>query len=344
MAQLAESREPARYTSIGCGGMLTDFEILCGLSEKGVEIEAIDLVDSIYSGDMWTPAFKLLASFFAPARVAAYASMVHRQRAAEKDPALHGRVTTFVHCDAENIEKYKSRELATKLLVPGGHSFQLHNEGVSRSSRECFRAPPRSGVDAGPTARKPLQEVHVAATAGEEPLLDAKHVARQLGARLFRVVFGSNLFVRAAPVPKGRVVGIRPPGAEVIVDRVSEGWARLSEHDPYVISRGEHIAPRASFDGDEAAPSPAAWMMIHGERLGLGTLLEEVPLHAAEADEGWPLRARPCEGGEPHAEGEADDDARSDMWAEPNGLPTGGAGHEGAGDATAEDEFDWDMF
>jgi hypothetical protein len=37
-----------RYVSIGCGRLLTDFEILCGLQEKGLAIESIILCDTEY--------------------------------------------------------------------------------------------------------------------------------------------------------------------------------------------------------------------------------------------------------------------------------------------------------
>lgn len=38
-----------RYVSVGCGSLLTDFEILCGLASQGVGIESIILADVVYT-------------------------------------------------------------------------------------------------------------------------------------------------------------------------------------------------------------------------------------------------------------------------------------------------------
>jgi hypothetical protein len=74
---MAESQDTARvrYVSVGCGGLLTDFEILCGFVERGLSIESIVLCDTAYatggydsSGHM--AAFRLLCGFFARSQYA----------------------------------------------------------------------------------------------------------------------------------------------------------------------------------------------------------------------------------------------------------------------------------
>ena len=66
------------YVSIGCGSLLTDFEILCGLCELGLAPATILLCDTVYSSASFISStavenehlkrFRTLAAFFHPAR------------------------------------------------------------------------------------------------------------------------------------------------------------------------------------------------------------------------------------------------------------------------------------
>ena len=103
-----------RYVSIGCGSLLTDFEILCGLQMKGLTIEAISLVDAEYklsgsgvtpNGTPYTgtgelkgggPAIQALSDFFPGARVSAFDAISSLRHAVVEYPEVYGSATTVV--------------------------------------------------------------------------------------------------------------------------------------------------------------------------------------------------------------------------------------------------------
>ena len=142
--------QTVRYVSIGCGKLLTDFEVLCGLQEKGLTIERIVLCDSIYPSvypqsshtawvhDQYARAFQALAGFFR-AEVAAFNDLKQLERAAREQPEAYGQHTTFVWCDAADISTTRAHELAEELLLPGGYCVELHNSGgFGASSEGCL--------------------------------------------------------------------------------------------------------------------------------------------------------------------------------------------------------------
>ena len=98
-----------RYVSVGCGSLLSDFEILCGLQAKRLPISSIIVVDTCYGerpSEHHLACFKLLAGFFHPARVAAFSSLELLQGAALGAPDLYGRATTYVHLHAEPFARF----------------------------------------------------------------------------------------------------------------------------------------------------------------------------------------------------------------------------------------------
>jgi hypothetical protein len=123
---------------VGCGSLLTDFEILCGLVEKGFGIESICVVDKIYQASS-LELFRALSSFFPSARVVAFVSLHELKEAATVKPNEHGRVTTFLQIDSNDLSTVTSHSLAARLLVEGGHAFELKNVGARRSSNSCRR-------------------------------------------------------------------------------------------------------------------------------------------------------------------------------------------------------------
>lgn len=138
-----------RYLSVGSGGMLTDFEILCGLVERGLEIESITVADTVYRKGNRT--VKAVAAFFAPARVTAFAGMSELRAAVKASPELYGRATTFMHVDANHIPRASVRAFASEALVDGGLQFELSNDGARRFGFGCWerRAEPgAAGADA----------------------------------------------------------------------------------------------------------------------------------------------------------------------------------------------------
>lgn len=152
VAQLAASAEQAeegvRYFSIGCGSLLTDVEILAGLREQGVPIAYVGLFDPDYKrgdGHQVRRLLAALAAFVAPARVVAYGSRFDLQAAAEEEPEIHGRATTVCKIDANDAEVIG---MAGRLLVEGGHAFQLSNDGRTKAGRACWRrvAPPTGAM------------------------------------------------------------------------------------------------------------------------------------------------------------------------------------------------------
>ena len=140
-----------RYVSVGCGSLLTDFEILCGLQAQRIPIASVCVADTAYEklDQRHRSCFELLAGLFYPARVAAFGSLEHLHGAALADPEAFGRATTYVHCDAEPIDSERSRALAEQLLVAGGHGFLLRNHGHSE---------PAVGIGAHDGSNEPLPE------------------------------------------------------------------------------------------------------------------------------------------------------------------------------------------
>ena len=141
-AQLKDQETPnsVRYVSLGCGKLLTDIEILCGLREKGLTIQHIALVDSEYrrSSEWCKNLFNRVATLFAPARVVAFDSLSDLRKAAELDPITHGRMTTVMQID-NTISDIQSQGLAARLLVPGGLYLRLRNDGRWGAPTECMR-------------------------------------------------------------------------------------------------------------------------------------------------------------------------------------------------------------
>ena len=297
---------PVRYVSVGCGLLLTDFEILCGLQEKGLPIESIVFVDRCYAGSPkdCTEAFRLVAGFFDSARVCAFGSLDDLRQAAAAAPAEYGTATTYIHCDAEDIGGESSRALAARLLVSGGHAFQLHNNGRAHNSREAWRRRAESPSAGDPPRRRYdyewarlLDSVSLGYSEGAEPLMTVRDIAQNLhvdGVSLYRVVHSKDVVVRSAPSTEGRVLGLRKPGTEVLVGREQIGadgkvWVQLRYEDP--LMQREHWTPakRNEYGGEYEEQGPdwahgrrAAWMLTDGSHLGFGTLLAKVNVATGE--------------------------------------------------------------
>ena len=130
----------ARYVTIGCGSLLTDVEILLGLAARGLAIAHICVCDSEYCGKITTqPLLRALAALFPSARVVAFNSLDELRRAAKANPEEYGRMSTFAQVDASGISDVVARGLAGRLLLPGGHFFQLGNDGPTKASTRCHR-------------------------------------------------------------------------------------------------------------------------------------------------------------------------------------------------------------
>ena len=116
--------------------MLTDFEILCGLHERGLKIESVVAIDQIYSASN-TP-LQQIATFFAPARVYGFKSLTAFERAAEEEPQIFGFATVLVQCDSP-IARQTCRSTALRVLVNGGLAFKMDNDRNCASKAECWR-------------------------------------------------------------------------------------------------------------------------------------------------------------------------------------------------------------
>ena len=139
-----------RYATVGCGDLLTDVEILLGLSAGGATIEHICVCDSEYRGAGKHSLFRALRGVFAPARVVPFSSIAAMTHAAKQNPDDHGHMTLLAHIDANNIPSGEVHGLASRILVPGGHLFKLSNDGQFKAGRECWRrgrAPPPANMN-----------------------------------------------------------------------------------------------------------------------------------------------------------------------------------------------------
>ena len=132
---------PVRYVSVGCGHLLTDFEILCGLELKGLRVESIVLCDTAYkdsiavsphgtvSGTDYASALQVIADFFPSAHVAAFGAIAKMEAAAKAEPKRYGGATTFVKADAEDVKTDVANEAGKVMLAKGGLAFHLANDG-----------------------------------------------------------------------------------------------------------------------------------------------------------------------------------------------------------------------
>ena len=289
---MAEGREGVRvrYVSIGCGRLLTDFEILCGLVEKGLPIESIVLCDTAYASiESYRHVFERLAGFIDAAHLAVFSSIDALERALRASPKSFGLASAFVHCDAEDIRTEKSEDLAKLALAEGGMLFRLHNNGFG--TRKMWRL-----VNA---ALMPMTVL----SAWEAPIIGPRDVAiTTAGTRLFRVQH-SRVVVRAHP--RGPVRSLRHHGDELVIDddatradARSEGgkWVRLHRLDPsYMQQRALHAdAPNTSppswtqtstaEEAVEGSQEEQAWVCVDGREYGFGSLLEEVELFKNHLD------------------------------------------------------------
>ena len=122
-----------RAVSIGCGGLLTDFEILLELWCRGCTIELFVAIDTSYAehskfkaGHMESLA--ALARFFAPScKVFSFSSSDDYIAAARSHPERYGRATMFLHCDVGEVEDVQYKDAAATALLPGCLSYELWN-------------------------------------------------------------------------------------------------------------------------------------------------------------------------------------------------------------------------
>lgn len=129
-----------RYVTLGSGGLLTDFEILCALQQQGAVIESIVAADTVYEPggedfDEYLSALRQIAEFFGPARVLAFPSAQAFCAACLKEPHRYGGASALVWCDAADVEPATARESAEVALSFGGNAFALHNEGSRRAAK-----------------------------------------------------------------------------------------------------------------------------------------------------------------------------------------------------------------
>ena len=121
-----------------------------------------------------------------------------------------------------------SKALAGRLLVDGGLSFQLHNDGSSspngrRSAWRCYLPATRSPLGGAAASRPKLTDTDYASRLtpltippemGAEPLVGVRTMARAMpGARLFRVLW-ERVAMRATPSTDAKILGVRSRGDE----------------------------------------------------------------------------------------------------------------------------------
>jgi hypothetical protein len=126
-----------RVVSIGCGGLLTDFECLLELWSRGCTIEAFVAIDASYAEyspghSDYMESLASLARFFAPdCRVFSFTSSKEYVAAAKSSPERYGQATMFLYCDAGSVEDAHYEDAAVTALLPGCCSYELWNGGAS---------------------------------------------------------------------------------------------------------------------------------------------------------------------------------------------------------------------
>ena len=130
------ARNPVRFVTIGAGNLLTDFEILLGLWQRGMTIESIVAIDSAYTNtnaplerDMYHRSLSAIGIFFSPARVTAFGSGNDYVAAAKAKPSLYANANLFLYCDAGAVPREVFTSCAIAALAPGHRAFELANSG-----------------------------------------------------------------------------------------------------------------------------------------------------------------------------------------------------------------------
>lgn len=119
-----------RYVSVGCGFLLSDWEVLTRLLGCGYRVESAALVDTLYGSrdTRATAALQQLADWVHGAQrggpdasVVAYASL------AAFGAAAANWCHVFVQMDASDIDGETALDLACRTLAPGGVYARLEN-------------------------------------------------------------------------------------------------------------------------------------------------------------------------------------------------------------------------
>mmetsp|Transcript_14152 Transcript_14152/g.23547 ORF Transcript_14152/g.23547 Transcript_14152/m.23547 type:complete len:563 (-) Transcript_14152:205-1893(-) len=152
----ASGSHRVRYVTVGSGQLLTDFEVLCALTEAGCTIDSVIAIDTCYAvkgevpiqpsssptndatekdrpavpNDTASAALAQIASFFSPANVFAFSSLERYVDAVRLEPHLYAHATTLVQCDAGDVPAKAMSEAAVDTLAAGGHMFKLNNLGL----------------------------------------------------------------------------------------------------------------------------------------------------------------------------------------------------------------------
>lgn len=135
----SSSSRPVRAVSIGCGGLLTDFECMLGLWTRGCTIESFVAIDTAYSSGShdhgeYMQSLRAMAAFFSPCRVYSFSSSEDYIAAARRRPQIFGDATLFIHCDAGAVPDDQYKDAAAVALRPGGCVYELWNVGWGHHS------------------------------------------------------------------------------------------------------------------------------------------------------------------------------------------------------------------
>ena len=138
----SSGRRVVRGVSIGCGGLLTDFECLLDLWTNGFVIESFVAIDTSYTGDNeYTHSLNALARCFAPCRVFSFRSADDYVKAVRRRPEVYGEATLFIHCDAGAVPNEQYKEAAAAALLPGRCAYELWNIGWGHRGHDAGRPP-----------------------------------------------------------------------------------------------------------------------------------------------------------------------------------------------------------
>mmetsp|Transcript_1628 Transcript_1628/g.2904 ORF Transcript_1628/g.2904 Transcript_1628/m.2904 type:complete len:334 (+) Transcript_1628:2-1003(+) len=283
-----------RYASLGSGELLFDLELLERIRGLGVRIAQICLIDFEYRepgiGTQralrafadWQRAAAQLARDEA-AEIFAFGRLKDYYEAAGNGGPAAG-CHLLVHCDAFWNGAFEDCErLATRALATGGMLARLSNQEEGQQLRRCiclseqpFEADLEQEEDvrrSRPTGNQPyfiaawerassgfLEPVQ-APVLSKSSISRTRQLAATLGLTVWRVVHKPRIAVRAKPDAKSEVVGVLYAGDEVIMAGEQHGdWMRVSE------------ATQLADEPDEA------WVLVDGSSVGLGALLEFLPV------------------------------------------------------------------
>jgi hypothetical protein len=218
----APAERPLKYLGLASGLLLSDAEILSGLSQAGATIGSIMLVDAEYGkyrSQRDVAALAQLSRLFAPTPVTAFNTLPSFIEACTLQPERF-KSDVLVASDPSTHVAQLFKRFASEALAEGGYAFLLLNGGKhGTSTRVWRRVPPRAMPSAAD--RDDALAVSDASLGLEEVKIPPTPSERSEGELFMRRVFDRDALAWEAEVT-AQMGNAAPPTSPVNSSRPAE--------------------------------------------------------------------------------------------------------------------------